>query len=438
MREIFYRSGQAARQLAVSAHIIRRLCEKGLIKAEHDPGGQWRLPASEIDRLKKEGIPPLPLVDKEPASIVPRLATPAIMPARLPSSAVAPVVQDARNSVDVKKARLDELTVDLELDLLVEERRRRKAALVAEEQRIRDQAAADLAEQERLLDLAIEADIQADQEREIAARRFEETRGIEDRIQQLTDYGISKVPHGSNLNADVAIAVQHALRKLNPIPGDARSIVDSVVAQILEPYYQGRMKEAVFEDALRPLWRAENSLKTAAADAVRKAVDRSRSASKAELISLANSAVQPFLVRHERALNCEKVLADVSHGLGWGTLRADSDSLREAASCAMAAAPSLSDYGSLLAVARQATEPVIRSISERRKAEELVDASLSSLIFSELDKWDFRNFSEKNDARKSIEEELRLTLVRRLVEGRIAQSDIPRVVRRTVDAHLSA
>ena len=57
---LFYSTGEAAQLLQTSQDTIRRLCESGAIRAELTPGGQWRLPQSEVTRLKKEGLPPLP------------------------------------------------------------------------------------------------------------------------------------------------------------------------------------------------------------------------------------------------------------------------------------------------------------------------------------------------------------------------------------------
>jgi len=57
---LFYSTGEAAQLLQTSQDTIRRLCDSGAIRAELTPGGQWRLPQSEVTRLKKEGLPPLP------------------------------------------------------------------------------------------------------------------------------------------------------------------------------------------------------------------------------------------------------------------------------------------------------------------------------------------------------------------------------------------
>jgi len=56
----YYRSGQAARVWAISPHLVRRLCEAGLIAAERSDGGQWKIPHSEVERIKKEGLPEIP------------------------------------------------------------------------------------------------------------------------------------------------------------------------------------------------------------------------------------------------------------------------------------------------------------------------------------------------------------------------------------------
>jgi len=60
MAKEFYRTGQVAKVLGLSTHQVRRLCETRLVKGELGPGGHWRIPASEIARLQKEGVPLIP------------------------------------------------------------------------------------------------------------------------------------------------------------------------------------------------------------------------------------------------------------------------------------------------------------------------------------------------------------------------------------------
>lgn len=60
MERLFYSTGQVAQQLGVTLPTVRALCENGVIEAERTPGGQWRVRASEIERLKRDGLPPVP------------------------------------------------------------------------------------------------------------------------------------------------------------------------------------------------------------------------------------------------------------------------------------------------------------------------------------------------------------------------------------------
>src|SRR5689334_14789488 len=59
MAEGYYRTGQVAEILGISSNDVRRLCEAGLIEADYT-GKQWRIPVSEVERLKRDGVPPIP------------------------------------------------------------------------------------------------------------------------------------------------------------------------------------------------------------------------------------------------------------------------------------------------------------------------------------------------------------------------------------------
>ena len=70
-KQILYRVGQAGKDLGVSSYRIRRLCETGLIDADFS-GKQWQIPAAEIERLKRDGVPSAPKIvddseDAEPS-----------------------------------------------------------------------------------------------------------------------------------------------------------------------------------------------------------------------------------------------------------------------------------------------------------------------------------------------------------------------------------
>jgi excisionase family DNA binding protein len=60
MEPLFYSTGQVARQLGTTLAAVRTLCENRVIAAETTPGGHWRVPASEVERLQRDGLPPIP------------------------------------------------------------------------------------------------------------------------------------------------------------------------------------------------------------------------------------------------------------------------------------------------------------------------------------------------------------------------------------------
>jgi hypothetical protein len=46
--------------LGITLATIRVLCENRVVAAETTPGGHWRVPSSEVERLKRDGLPPIP------------------------------------------------------------------------------------------------------------------------------------------------------------------------------------------------------------------------------------------------------------------------------------------------------------------------------------------------------------------------------------------
>src|SRR5215475_27223 len=64
-KQMMYRVGQAAKELGLSSYRVRRLAETGRIDAEFS-GQQWQIPSGEVERLKRDGVPPTPkIVDSD-------------------------------------------------------------------------------------------------------------------------------------------------------------------------------------------------------------------------------------------------------------------------------------------------------------------------------------------------------------------------------------
>jgi len=62
----FYLVKEVADEFNFTRAWVTQLCTSGRIKAIKPSGGQWRIPASEVERIRKEGIQTLPRKKKEP------------------------------------------------------------------------------------------------------------------------------------------------------------------------------------------------------------------------------------------------------------------------------------------------------------------------------------------------------------------------------------
>jgi excisionase family DNA binding protein len=214
MGEAWYRTGQVAKALGVSSYTIRRLADSGLIEASYS-GHQWRFPASEVDRLLKEGIPDLPA-----AEIPAEAATPAKSPNALlaaPSETIVAAAEKVTVTENLLKQRRLELQLqEVESDIqMIEQQRFVRIADLDTEQR-----AANSEEDRR-------------QERTAWLRKAEE-------------YAISCVPLEvpPELRLEALSAVRRRLVGLDPIP--SASVTDTLV-------------NAEVEVALR-IWRRDQQL----------------------------------------------------------------------------------------------------------------------------------------------------------------------------------
>jgi excisionase family DNA binding protein len=57
MPPLFFSTGQVARQLGTTVAAVRAWCKNGVIAAETTPGGHRRVPASVVQRIKRDGLP---------------------------------------------------------------------------------------------------------------------------------------------------------------------------------------------------------------------------------------------------------------------------------------------------------------------------------------------------------------------------------------------
>lgn len=224
---LYFTTGQAAQQLSASQVQIRALCESGAIEVETTPGGQYRIPASELARLQRDGLPqiPRPLPDESrPAARNGRTrhGNPELLAE--PSSEVVSAVEE----VTITERLL--------------EKRKLEHALEEEEDWFRaraDQQAQRAAEQR-----------EADRLRQNAA---DAERRRKDRDNHWLRYAMKKVPFDARgqVEHEVHEQLQAALDRVRLGEPDlvARRVVDAIVAKLLKPYRQSKDIEQAIEAA---------------------------------------------------------------------------------------------------------------------------------------------------------------------------------------------
>lgn len=160
MPEAFYRTGQVAKALGTSTHHIRRLCEAGLVEAEVTEGQQWKIPLSELQRLQKMGLPPIPeRLGTEPHNGrgVPVTTTASPVPGLVasPSTAVVAAHEQADISaqqVQIRRNKIEGLKLTKEAfelgDFFRARRMEREQAQAEERERVETQSRAERSQQE--------------------------------------------------------------------------------------------------------------------------------------------------------------------------------------------------------------------------------------------------------------------------------------------------
>ena len=229
MVPLFYSTGQVARQLGTTLATIRVLCENRVIAAETTPGGHWRVPASEVERLKRDGLPPIPRP----------LPTESAPPARNgtdghhgfnPELLAEPSeeVVSASDQVAITRSMLEKRKIDREIEETEDwcrERQRRQADAEEAERRSTE---AQQAEQRRLL-----------------------------WMQEWTQYALDSLPYDARQEVEMEVhtTVQEALSVLQPSQPEAitRRLVDAAVHRGLGPWTRKQETERALQAGMNRL-----------------------------------------------------------------------------------------------------------------------------------------------------------------------------------------
>src|SRR5215831_11905275 len=300
----FYRVGQAAKELGVSSYKIRKLAESGLIGDAEFSGAQWHIPVDAVERMKRDGVPPLPKVvdiDKEEGPAANQKERPPSTLLADPSPEMVGAAEEAEISsrrVTVAKNRLEQKRVlreETEIDDYYADR----------EKRLKNEEAEQLRRDEEQW----ESDQrQQDKETAIAWRRAFTSNWLE--------YALKQIPYGAphEVQLDVHEATLETLGKLDPAERNSvvQRLVDGAVERGLKRWNTEKAKRAATEKALSRLpyamqW-SDSWKQRAAKLASESLADTRPGTSRDETDVRAQAALQPLVLEFEHAQKVENAV----------------------------------------------------------------------------------------------------------------------------------
>ena len=279
---LYFTTGQAAHQLGASQAQIRAFCESGAVASELTGGGQFRISAGELARLKRDGLPdiPRPLPDEG------RLGS--AKPGRARLASLDEPSQDAIDSADAIVILENEVKA---LDL----KRQKEEKLDYFRDRARQQAdeEAGQLETERLRQAEVEAE-----------------RRREKRENSWLTYAMNSVPYDAQNEVEEEIH-ERVLAALEAVrlsePGSVvQRVVDASVARVLRPWKRRKEINRAIEDARNSLpWEMKGICTPTTGDiqarkaAARALEDLRPDASYDEMRALAREAVKTVITAFE-------------------------------------------------------------------------------------------------------------------------------------------
>lgn len=345
MERLFYSTGQVARQLGTTLATIRALCENHVIAAETTPGGQWRVSASEVDRLKRDGLPPIPRpLPVERALVTTNGTSHHDDPENWPQP--SDEVQSAEDRVAITRSTLETRKIDREIEENEDwfrERRRQKAAAAAAERQKAEAKQAELQHQQW--------------------------------IERWAQYALDSVPSVARGEVEIEVhtAVDGALSKLQASQPDSitRALVDAAVRRALRPWTRKQELERAVRSAINKLpWAVRNldehaQLKQRASDAAVEALRRLREeASGSEIETAAIQAVQPMIHEYEHRQACQRIVQNVYL---FSATTEEQEAAKEAVQRALASLPIGATRRELEKAEEDALAPYKAAIAQRKE-----------------------------------------------------------------------
>jgi hypothetical protein len=427
MRGAYYRTGQAARRWGTTSHIVRRLCEAGLVEAELSDREQWRIPASEIERIEREGIPEIP-------------------------SATAPSDEDeieAEGSDDCSPHHLlvrpSEKVVTSSEDVLVAKNRLERLRVERETEETRDWFRG----RER-----------TDAEAEAREDEAERTKNAHEQAQlsrsqwfdERTADALSLLPDDAppEVRLDVRGRLAKVLEGLGPLnsPAVVFQLLAAVVQQVQQPWSESRETTQAIEAACNDLPFETRSLGTPttwqtraydmAAAAVRKLPSGCGYDHK---LRAAKSAVEPVIAEFE---DCQVRKRIPQQTQLWDVGLDDRENARAAIQEALDAMPRGTSEIALRRAVEKALDPFHekrrqqeRSAEEQRRAEMALDRIGSYLDeLYRAGETGFDNFFELLKFAERVRDRLRKEVLKRMKREDLSDDELEAMVEELVEKEL--
>jgi excisionase family DNA binding protein len=421
----YYRSGQAAQLLGVSAHHVRKLCEAKIISAELSSGKQWRIPAAEITRLQDLGVPP-----------VPHISAPAV------PAYVVPV--DSEGAFSAYEDCDDEATSPEVLqaidDLHITETRLKKRKLEREFEEVEDF----FRDRDRRTEALREATVRKEQELAQAQKVQQWADSWQSYAQQCLPADIAA---GDRMELHACVESVLDKTACNSPQQLVRPLVDAAIQRTLQPYERRKRVNALIEEALSILpytarglanpteW--ENKAEQAALFAVQKL---GPSATDWDIRVAARAAVSPICKELEHCASRENILAELKH---WMLLDATSNDRHEAIDIATSVIAKL-PVGTPSHAMRKAVDtgltPIREAVVKRKEdfarvqnAEAIANANLAYIDEYVHREYEFDSLSEYSAAIGHLRNNLLPLMTRELVKERMTPNQLREYIERIVD-----
>jgi excisionase family DNA binding protein len=380
MADVYFSTGQAARELGITQAKVRALCESEAIDSVCTPGGQYRISKDEIERLRRDGLPavPRPLPEAVPTQGVSR--------ARSNRGAVALLAQPSQAVIGSA-----EEVVRLENEVKTVHLRREKEEALDWFREREDREAERETEREEAEWLR---ESEAAFERQ---RRRWEAKWIEDALTSLR----WDVPQTYKL--DVHRAVQETLQRIQPTSPDSitRELVQAAVARALALWHtQKRIADSIkevceaysipYQMRLDSTWRARMQAAAVAAIAQLR-----NGASANEMQLAAQNAVAPLVREFESVRTRAEIVDGVSTELPGAA--SEWEEGKDVVRAALADLPLGASRRELERARTMALAPIRSAIAARQ------DREARAALLRQVD---FRSYSWPDKLRKRAEVEI--------------------------------